>query len=132
MAPLSAMEFVPARAVSVYPVPQLVTTAFTGVANWSPLGSVSVYDTPVKFVSTSLLLTRISSRLASPTNIVFGLKDLLSEGGDTAITVIVALAGEVFVITTGVPPSLPSAFKLLAGIVLIRFPEVIEDTLTST
>jgi hypothetical protein len=59
-------------------------------------------------------------------------KPLLKEGGETATTVNVALAGVVLEMTTGVPPSFPLAFKLFAGMVLMRFPAVVDVTLIST
>ena len=49
-----------------------------------------------------------------------------------AITVMVALAGVVLEIVTGVPLSLPLAFKVLVGIVLIKLPIVVDVTLIST
>jgi len=62
---------------------------------------------------------------------VLGLKFLLKEGGCTVPTVIVALAGVVFV-TEIVESSDLVACKFAEGIVLIWFPETVDVTLIST
>jgi hypothetical protein len=63
---------------------------------------------------------------------VLGAKVLLNDGGATATTVNVALAGVVFETVTGVTPSMPCEVKLPAGIVLIRAPGKVAVTSTST
>jgi hypothetical protein len=103
---LRVIVLVPGVAVNV-PGPQFDVGGVPRLAITTPLGSVSVYVPPVRFVFASLLLIVIVSRLVWPTKIVLGENPLVSEGGVTAITVIVALAGVVFVMLTMVPPSLP-------------------------
>ena len=65
----------------------------------------------------SVFLTVIVSTLFCPTQIVFGAKVLLNEGGCTALTCSVALAGVVLV--TGTVPVGSVAFNVPAGIVLM-------------
>lgn len=103
-----------------------------GLARTTLAGRVSVNEVPVRLVFESLLLMVMDNVLMFPIDIVFGAKPLLNEGGKTATTVNVALAGVVLEMVTGVPPSSPLAFKLLAGIVLMRLPGVVDVTLTST
>ena len=99
----------------------------------TPTGKVSVMETCVSGVFTSLFLMVIVSTRVSPTHMVFeGVKALLTEGGVTATTVKVALAGVVLVTATGVPPSFPVDTRLFVGMVLIKLPVVVEVTFTST
>ena len=69
----------------------------------------------------------IVSWLVSPMRIVVGAKRLLKEGACTVLTFKVALAGVVFVIEFPAPVELSAP----AGIVLIRFPGVVEVTSTA-
>lgn len=95
-----------------------------GFAITTLAGKLSVRDAPVKSPLGELLLIVTLNTLVSPTKIVFGEKDLFTEGGLTPRTVNVALAGVVLVIET--PP--PVELNSLAGIVLIRLPRVVEVT----
>lgn len=114
--------------------PQLVNgvAPTAGFARITLAGRVSVNEVPVRFVFESLLLIVMVSVLTSPIEIVFGAKPLLNEGGGTPTTVNVALAGVVLEMITGVPASSPSAFKVLARMVLMRLPVVVDVTLIST
>ena len=129
---LSPTVLVPETAAKDAPAPQFVRFGETGLARTTLVGRVSVYEVWVRSVFVSLLLTVIVSVLVCPTQTVLGLKPFVMDGGVTAITVIVALAGVVLVIDTIVPSSLPDAERLFAEIVLIKFPETVEVTLTST
>jgi hypothetical protein len=91
-------------------------------------GSESVSDTWVSAVLRSLFLILIVNSVVCPTNIVVGEKLLFTEGDRRLPTRKVALAGVVFVM---VPPS-PEEVNAPAGIVLIRFPGVVEVTSTDT
>ena len=71
---------------------------------------------------------RIVNRLICPIEVVVGEKLLSNVGGCILPTCNVALAGVVLVI---VPP-LPVEVNAPAGIVLIRFPDVVEVTSTET
>src|SRR5512142_2500859 len=70
----------------------------------------------------------MESSLTPPAQIVLGLKLLLTEGVAAAVTFSVALAGVVLEIF--VPP--PVELNAPAGIVLMRFPAVVEVTLIET
>ena len=129
-----AIVFPPAVAASAAEPPQSVrgVPPNGGLARTTPAGRVSLKEVPVRFVFVSLLLIVMDSVLTFPIDIVFGAKPLLNVGGVTATTVNVALAGVVLEMVTGVPPSLPLAFKLLAGMVLMRLPGVVDVTFIST
>ena len=81
-------------------------------------GKVSASEVCVREINGSVLLIVIVSTLGSPTNTVFGEKDLLSEGESIPIAISVALAGVVLVMES--PP--PVELNAPAGIVLIRVP----------
>lgn len=99
-----------------------------GLAMTTLTGRLSVMEAPVRLPLGALLLIVTLNKLGSPAKIVFGEKDLFTDGGLTPTTVSVALAGVVFVIDT--PP--PVELSALAGIVLIRLPMVVEVTLIPT
>ena len=123
---LSVIEVPPGIAMSDAEGPQFCR-AFAGrggLATTTFSGRLSVSDACVKEMNGSVLLIVIVNVLGSPTNTVLGENDLLTEGEFTPIMVSVALAGVVFVIEF--PP--PVELKLLAGIVLIRLPRVVEVT----
>ena len=124
----------PATAFSTAAPPQFVkgVPPNGGLARTTFAGKVSVNEVPVRSVSVSLLLIVMVRVLTSPMDIVFGANPLLSVGGVTATTVNVALAGVVLEIVTTVPLSFPLALKLSAGMVLMRFPAVVDVTLIST
>ena len=128
MALFSVMEEPPAVAASEADAPQLLITGETGSANSRFAGSSSVNEAWVKGFSKSLFLIVMVNRLVSPIRMVVGAKLLLREGACTVLTFNVALAGVVFVIRFPAPvePSAP------AGIVLMRFPGVVEVTSTET
>ena len=86
----------------------------------------------VSAVTGSLLVILIVNRVVCPTQVVVRLKLLLREGGSTAATWSVALAGSSLVIGTMVPLSSPDEVNSLAGMVLIKFPGVVEVTATVT
>jgi len=88
------------------------------------VGKVSVSDVWVKELFVLVLLIVIVRTLISPAQIVLGANVLDTVGVATSTTVTVALAGVVFVIET--PP--PVELSVLAGIVLIKFPRVVEVT----
>lgn len=126
----SVNEVAPGFALRVAEAPQF-DSEFEGKAGsaiTTLAGKLSVRDAPVKSPLGELLLIVTLNRLVSPTKIVFGEKDLFTEGGLTPSTVNVALAGVVFVIET--PP--PVELSALAGIVLIWLPKVVEVTLIPT
>lgn len=129
---VKVIVLVPAVAANEAEPPQLVNVGETGLARTTLAGRVSVNEVPVRFVFVSLLLIVMVSVLTSPIDIVLGANPLLNEGGVTAVTINVALAGESLEIVTVVPPSLPVDTKLLAGMVLIRLPIVVDVTFTST
>lgn len=123
-------EVPPGVALKLAEVPQF-DSEFDGKGGFAITtlaGKLSVMDAPVKSPLGELLLIVTLNTLVSPTKIVFGEKDLFTEGGLTPTTVSVALAGVVFVIET--PP--PVELNALAGIVLIRLPMVVEVTLIPT
>ena len=127
---LSVNEVAPGFALRVAEAPQF-DNEFAGKGGFAITtlaGKLSVMDAPVKLPLGELLLIVTLNTLVSPTKIVFGEKDLFTDGGLTPITVRVALAGVVFVIET--PP--PVELNALAGIVLIRLPMVVEVTLMPT
>ena len=128
----------PPRVEESVPAPHPVRLAVSGVATTTPVGSVSVNVVLVNAAFKSLLRIVIVSVLNCPTKIVLGANPLLTEGGWTATTLRVALAGVVFVIETGVGGIFVSSGSIvkddnsLAGMVLMRLPGVVEVTLTST
>lgn len=127
---LSVKEVAPGVAFKVAEAPQF-DNEFAGKGGFATTifaGKLSVMEAPVKLSLGELLLIVTLNTLVSPTKIVFGEKDLFTEGGLTPRTVNVALAGVVFVIET--PP--PVELNAFAGIVLIRLPRVVEVTLIPT
>lgn len=122
----------PPGPVRVAEPPQLSNDGVTGLAKTNGLGRLSVTVVWVNVVVGSLLIMLIVSWLACPTQIVFGAKLLFNEGGNTAETCSVALAGSVLVILTGVPPSSPTEVNSPGGMVLIRLPGVVDVTVNDT
>jgi hypothetical protein len=123
---LKEIDVSPGVAVSEAEAPQ-PTRGFAGPGGLAIIrlaGKSSVRETCVKEALESLLFIDMSKRLTSPTNIVLGEKDLFTDGVTTPRTVKVALAGVVFVIETFPPVELNS----FAGMVLIRFPGVVDVT----
>jgi len=119
-------ELPPGVAVTTAAPPQFCK-AFPGNAGFAittSVGKVSVIDTWVKGITALVLLIVIANTLVSPTQIVLGAKALDTVGDATPTTVTVALAGVVFVIET--PP--PVELSASGGMVLIRFPRVVEVT----
>lgn len=127
---LNVNEVAPGLALKLAEDPQFESefAGNGGFAITTLAGKLSVMDAPVKLPLGELLLIVTLKTLVSPTNIVFGEKDLFTDGGLTPITVNVALAGVVLVIET--PP--PVELNSLAGIVLIRLPIEVEVTLMPT
>lgn len=96
-----------------------------GVAAITTLvGSVSVNETNVSEFAVSVLAMLMVNKLVAPAHIVVGLKDLLTEGGRILVTFKVALAGLELVTL----PPFPLAVSSPAGMVLTRFPDVVDVT----
>jgi hypothetical protein len=123
---LSVIELPPGAATNEADPPQFCNefTGNAGFAITTSVGKVSVMDVWVKATDMLGLLIVIVSTLVSPTQMVLGVKALVTVGAATPTTVTVALAGVVFVIET--PP--PVELSALAGMVLIKFPRVVEVT----
>jgi len=100
----------------------------TGSARITPLGRSSCSEACVNGRLGSLLVMTMDNRLVSPAHIVAELKLLRTEGGNTPPTFRVALAEEVLLIVA--PP--PVEVNAFSGIVLIRFPGVIDVTSIAT
>lgn len=115
-------------AVNVAESPHPVNTGETGLARKTSAGRLSVSATCVSVVLGSLFLITMESWLVPPIQIVPGLKLLLTEGIGLAATFKVALAGLVLVM---LEPS-PVEVRAPAGMVLIRFPVIVEVTLIDT
>lgn len=118
----------PLTAVREAEAPQPVSVGETGLARNTLVGRLSVSDTCVRLLPVSLFLITMERRLVSPAHTVAGLKLLLTDGGKVPVTFKVALAGVVFVILEPAPVE----DNALAGMVLMRFPKVIEVTLMDT
>ncbi len=108
--------------------PPQVLFRFTGLARKTLAGRLSVSETWVKVLPCSLFVITMESWLVCPAHIVLELKLLLIEGTGLPVTFKVALAGVVFVMF--VPP--PVDVSSPAGIVLMRFPTVVDVTLIDT
>jgi hypothetical protein len=122
----SVTELPPGVALTVADPPQFCK-AFPGKAGFATttsVGKVSVMDVWVKGRTALVLLIVIASTLVSPTQMVLGAKALVTVGDAIPTVVTVALAGVVFVIEN--PP--PVELNALAGMVLIKFPSVVEVT----
>ena len=120
------IELPPGVAVTVAAPPQFCK-AFAGKAGFATttfVGKLSVTVVCVRGITVLVLLIVIVSTLVSPTQMVLGTKALDIVGDATPTTVTVALAEVVFVIET--PP--PVELSALAGMVLIKFPRVVEVT----
>ena len=129
MVPLFRVTDVPPlTAVSEAEAPHPVNVGETGLARKTFAGKLSVRDACVRLLPGSLFLITMESRLTSPAQIVPGLKLLLTEGGRVPLTCKVALAG--LVLVTGMPS--PVEVSAPAGMVLIRFPGVVEVILMDT
>jgi hypothetical protein len=115
-------------AVNVADPPHPVNIGETGLARKTSAGRLSVSETCVNVVLGSLFLITMESWLVPPIQIVPGLKLLLTEGIGLPATFKVALAGLVLVMLA---PS-PVEVSAPAGMVLIRFPAVVEVTLMET
>jgi hypothetical protein len=126
MSPLVRVTDVPPATALTVPPQELLR--FTGLARKTLAGRLSVNETCVRLVPGSLFLMMMVSWLIFPAQIVPGFKLLLTPGGKFPFTFSVALAGEVLLIV--VPP--PVDDSSAAGIVLMRFPTVVEVTLTET
>jgi hypothetical protein len=72
----NAIVPVPLTAVSEAETPQLVRFAETGFARTTFAGKLSVRDVCVNGLLGSVFVIEIVNRLVSPTQIVFGVKDL--------------------------------------------------------
>jgi hypothetical protein len=96
--------------------PQAVRVGEGGLARTILAGRLSVREVWVRTAAASLFLTGIVSTLVCPTQIVLGAKVLLKEGGWTALTCRVALAG--VVLLTGIVPVGSVACSMAVGIVL--------------
>ena len=118
----------PLTALNEAEAPHPVNAGETGLARKTSAGRLSVSETWVKVVLGSLFLITMESWLVPPIQIVPGLKLLLIEGIGLPATFKVALAGLVFVMLI---PS-PVEVNAPAGIVLIRFPAVVEVTMSET
>lgn len=125
---LNVIVELPLVAVIVAELPQLDSDGKTGLAKTRFAGKVSVRDACARAVLRSLFLIRMASVLVCPTKMVFGEKLLLTVGEWSKSTCSVALAGVVLVT---VPPS-PLEDNTPAGMVLIRFPVVVDVTLIDT
>lgn len=125
---LKVMTLPPGSAVSEADVPQPESTGETGSARKTLAGRLSVRNALVSVVEGRLLRIVIVRRLVPPTQIVDGLKLLLTEGAIVPSTFRVALAG--LVLLMFVPP--PVEVRAPLGIVLIRLPRANEVTLTVT
>jgi hypothetical protein len=129
IAPLfSDTDVPPLTAINEAESPHPVNVGETGFARKTSVGRLSVSETWVKVVLGSLFLIKMESWLFPPIQIVPGLKLLLIEGIGLPATFKVALAGLVLVMLV---PS-PVEVNALAGMVLIRFPAVVEVTLIET
>ena len=108
--------------------PHPVNTGETVSARKTPSGRLSVSETSVNVVLSSLFLITMESWLVPPIQIVLGLKLLFIEGIRLTATFKVALAGLVLVMFE---PS-PVEVSAPTGMVLIRFPAVVEVTKRET
>ena len=115
-------------AVNEAEAPHPVNEGETGLARKTSVGRLSVSETWVKVILGSLFLITMESRLVPPAQMVPGLKLLLMEGTGVPATFKVALAGLVLVMLV---PS-PVEVNAPAGIVLIKFPAVVEVTMIET
>lgn len=118
----------PLTAVNEAEAPHPVNVGETGLTRKTPVGRLSVSETWVNVVFGSLFLITMESWLVPPAQIVPGLKLLLMEGTGLAATFKVALAGLVLVTVEPAPVEVNAP----AGRVLIRFPAVVEVTLSET
>ena len=119
----------PLTALNDAEAPQPVKVGETGLARETPEGRLSVMEAWVRVTVKSVFLITIDSWLVWPTHTVFGEKLLLTVGVPAYSTRSVALADSAFVIVTP-PPSV--AVNAPAGIVLMRFPTVVEVTSIDT
>lgn len=124
----SVTDVPPLTAVNEAESPHPVNAGETGLARKTSVGRLSVIETCVKAVLKSLFRILMASWLLSPIQTVPGLKLLLTVGIGLPATFRVALAGLVLVMSE---PS-PVDVNAPAGIVLIRFPAVVEVTLIET
>lgn len=124
----SETDVPPLTAVNEAEFPHPASEGETRFARTISVGRLSVSETWVKVVLDSLFLITIESWLVPPVQIVPGLKLLLIEGIGIPATFKVALAGLVLVM---LEPS-PVDVSAPAGMVLIRFPAVVEVTLIET
>lgn len=106
----------PPGPVSEAEPPQVVRVGEGGLARTIFAGRLSVSEVCVRAAAASLFLTGIVRTLVCPTQIVLGAKVLLKEGGWTALTCRVALAG--VVLLTGIVPVGSVACSMAVGIVL--------------
>jgi hypothetical protein len=125
---LNATEVPPAIAVTEGDGPQPEVEALGGLARKTLAGRLSVSVTCVRLRPGSLFAMTMDSWLVPPAQIVPGLKLLLTEGFGLPVTFNVALAGVVLLMRT--PP--PVELNASAGMVLMRFPGVLEVTLIDT
>ena len=129
MVPLfKTTEVPPLTAVSEAEAPHPLNVGETGLARKTLAGRLSVSEACVNVVLGSLLLMTKDNWLISPAHIVLALKLLRIVGGKTPPICKVALAG--LVLVTLPPP--PEADNSPCGIVLMRFPTVVEVTLIVT
>jgi hypothetical protein len=121
----SVTELPPLTALKEAEPPQPVNVGETGLARKTLTGRLSVREAWVSVVLVSVFVITMVSWLVCPTHTVFGEKLLLTVGVPATSTRRVALAGVVFVIIMP-PPSV--AVNAPAGMVLMRFPGVVEVT----
>ena len=125
---LKVTDELPLTAANEAELPQFDNAEATGLASTRLAGNASVSAACVSAVVRSLFLMRIVNWLVCPIKMVLGEKRLFNVGARMTLTCNVALAGVVLVI---VPPA-PEEVSAPAGIVLIRFPDVVEVTSTET
>jgi len=117
---------VPASVTEAEP-PHPANVGEAGLAKKTFAGRSSRREAPVR-VTPALFVITIDNRLVPPAQILAGLKLLLTEGVPVPLTFRVALDGLVLLIR--VPPPVESSAP--TGIVLMKFPGVVEVTLTDT
>lgn len=125
MVALFSVTVVPPLTALKEAAPQPVKVGETGLARKTLAGRLSVREAWVRATLKSVFVITIDNWLVCPTHTVFGEKLLLTVGVPGESMRSVALAGVVFVIVTP-PPSV--AVNAPAGIVLMRFPNVVEVT----
>ncbi len=124
----SVTDVPPLTAVNEAGPPHPVNVGETRLARKTLAGRLSTREAWVKVALGWLFAMKMESWPISPAHIVAGLKLLLTDGSEMPATFKVALAGLVLVM---IVPS-PVEVNAPAGMVLIRFPAVVEVTLIET